>query len=267
MAGQRSESWNTVQSVDRAALVLECFTIDHSIRSLSDLVELTGLPKTTVHRLVGALTHLGMLTRSETGRYRLGPRLMELGDIARLGFPLYRNSEELLRMLAADTGMVAFLAIPVGIDALYISRFDAVALTRDRHMPIGARLPLTLGASPVAMLAFSDPEIIEAALARKVEARTKYSVVDPERVRSRLETIRSDGYAISRRDVHQETVGLGAPVFGPGRVILGGISVGGSVAEWRGVEVADLARRVLRASAELSQSLGYVADRLMSRAF
>lgn len=267
MADRRSESWNSVQSVDRSALVLGCFSIEHPIRTLSELVELTGLPKTTVHRLVGALANLGLLVRNDTGRYRLGPRLMELGDIARLGFPVYRNSEELLRLLAADTGMVAFLAIPVGIDALYISRSDGGSVTRDRHIPIGARLPLILGASPVAMLAFSEPELIEDALARPVQPRTRYSVVDPDLVRARLEGIRGDGYAISRRDVHEETIGIGAPVFGPGRVVVGGISVGSSASEWRGLEMADLARRVLRAAAELSQSLGYVSDRLMSRAF
>src|SRR6185436_12648688 len=171
MADRRSESWNSVQSVDRAALVLGCFSIEHPIRTLAELVELTGLPKTTVHRLVGALANLGLLVRNETGRYRLGPHLMELGDIARLGFPVYRNSEELLRLLAADTGMVAFLAIPAGLDALYISRSDGGSVTRDRHIPIGARLPLILGASPVAMLAFSEPEIIDAALERPVQPR------------------------------------------------------------------------------------------------
>ena len=117
------------------------------------------------------------------------------------------------------------------------------------------------------MLAFSEPEIIDAALERPVQPRTRFSVVDPALVRARLETIRSDGYAISHRDVHEETIGIGAPVFGPGRVVVGGISVGASASDWRGIEPADLARRVLRAAAELSQSLGYVADRLMSRAF
>lgn len=264
MTDLRSESWN-VQSVDRSAAVLKCFTVDHPVRTLAELTKLTGLPKTTVHRLVHSLASLSLLVRTESGRYRLGPGLIELGDIARLGFPLYRNSEQRLRDLATETGMVSFLAIPVELDALYISRFDAGSLTRDRHMPIGARLPLCLGACPVAMLAFCDEAIVEAALGHPVAPRTRFSVVDPDQVRERLRRIREDGFAISRGDVNPDTMGLGAPVFGPGRTVIGGISVGGSTTEWRSVDVSSMARRVIRAANELSQSLGYLGDRLGSR--
>lgn len=260
---QRSEERNGLSSLGKGAALLACFSRRRPTLTLGELARLTKLPKTTTHRLIRSLCDAGLLAQSEDdGTYRLGIKLIELSDVARLSLPIYRNGEPLLEGLALETGAVVFLCVPDDTEALYVARVHAPTMARHGHLPVGERLPLSVGAGPIAMLASLGEKTVERVLAEPIVARTPFAIVEPALVRERLAEIRERGYSVSWRDVHADMVGVGAAVFDAGDRPVGAVSVGGPVEEWSEERVELTAMQVMRAASQLSRTLGHLENRL-----
>ncbi|MBC8461355.1 MAG: helix-turn-helix domain-containing protein, partial [Deltaproteobacteria bacterium] len=86
---KNKESVYRVQSLERALDILDCFTFQNREMSLSEVVKLTKLNKTTAKRLLSNLTYRDYLQQDlNTKRYQLGLRLFELGGIVFSSFSL-----------------------------------------------------------------------------------------------------------------------------------------------------------------------------------
>lgn len=128
--------------LDKAVLLLGA--LEAAPRSLSELVEATGLPRATAHRLATALESHGLVRRDEEGRFTLGTRLVALGRAATEGFPLAGAAHRALRELRDATEESVQLFVR---DA---DRRVCIAALQSPHglrtiVPLGASLPLGLG--------------------------------------------------------------------------------------------------------------------------
>src|SRR5690606_32054081 len=90
---------------------------------------------------------------------------------------------------------------------------------------VAARYPLAATGMGRVLLAFSPAEIQEAVLAEPLHPSTRYTVTDPEDMRRELAVIRREHYAVSDRQLNEETVAIAAPVrigaAGPVHAVLG----------------------------------------------
>ena len=131
------------QAALRAVRLLKLFTIERPEMSLAELSKVSGLNKTTTHRLLRALQSEGLLERdSLSARYSLGACLMALGVQALASSDLRRRARPLLKSLAHDTGETATLEVPIEDSMLILDRnlvhcaVDRIELVR----PIQANL-------------------------------------------------------------------------------------------------------------------------------
>ena len=92
------------QAALRALRLLKLFTPEKPELRLAEISALTGLNKTTTHRLLQALHSESMLDRNSAGAYRLGPALMALGVQALSSNDLRLRARPLLKMMAKETG-------------------------------------------------------------------------------------------------------------------------------------------------------------------
>jgi DNA-binding IclR family transcriptional regulator len=106
-----------VALLDRVSSVLGAFD-GHRELSLAQVVEITGLPRSSAHRILEHLTQLRWVTR-EHRSYSLGTRLMELGQIALKQDPLHNAARPHLESLQRNTGLVVHLAVLDGESLLY----------------------------------------------------------------------------------------------------------------------------------------------------
>ncbi|HVH22534.1 MAG TPA: helix-turn-helix domain-containing protein, partial [Pseudonocardia sp.] len=113
-----------LRSVSIAMGVLGCFETEAELGATRVAREL-GVAKSTACRMLAALAAGGMLERTGSGRYRLGLRLFEIGQLAvdrlmlrELALPLLGELREVLRETAQ-------LAVPVGADVLYVDRLES----------------------------------------------------------------------------------------------------------------------------------------------
>ena len=125
--------------LDKAVLVLDVLEVEP--RSLAELVDATGLPRATAHRLATALEEHGLVRRDDEGRFTLGTRLVALGRAATEAFPLAGAAHKALRELRDATEESVQLFVPES------DRRVCIAALQSPHglrtiVPLGASLPL-----------------------------------------------------------------------------------------------------------------------------
>jgi DNA-binding IclR family transcriptional regulator len=236
--------------LDRALLVLETCAASYRPLTLVELVQRTGLPKTTLHRMCGKLVELGMLDRLDQ-RYRIGTKVFALGSMN----PSLRNLRAAamphLHELVERTGWATNLAVLAGDRALIVEEVFAGQARAMRRM-IGGRLPLYATAVGKALLSgFSDEALEEVLDRRRLRRYTRTTVVRPSLLRSQLAQVRRTGIAFSYEEWALGTSGVAAPVLVGGEVIAAVAVVGDPSPK----AMARQAEPVRRSAAALARTL------------
>ena len=151
-------STGTSQSLERGLAILSSFNSDRPLIGVSELSRDLELSRSTAHRYVATLAKLGYLQQDpDSKRYRLGPKVLDLGFSAINSMDLREISAPHLRQLSDETGYTVNLAILDGIDVVYIERCRTARPGQreiDLNLHVGARLPAYCTAMGKAILAF-----------------------------------------------------------------------------------------------------------------
>ncbi|WP_226437895.1 IclR family transcriptional regulator [Rhodococcus yananensis] len=158
-------------TLQRAAVILDAFTgTDHM--NLSQVVAATGLPRTSVHRVLEQLVALRWVHRDGMD-YRLGARMIELGAAAARQNVLRRAALPTLQRLHRLSGCVVHLGIRDGADAVYLDKVGGESAPHVRSR-IGDRLPLSTSTIGKALLSVESvspsdsPDVVRARELRMV---------------------------------------------------------------------------------------------------
>ena len=200
-------------------------TASDSALTLHELTERTGLPKSTVHRMVDQLVTIGWIERDVAG-YRIGMRLFEIGGLASRRSRLSDLAYPHLHALSVATGLAVQMAILDGTDVVYLERIPMRGLRLPTRQ--GGRQPAYCTALGKAMLAF-DPDAASEALAEELPERTSRTLTAPRDLEIELERIAETGLAFDHQESYEGLACVAAPLRGSGRAI-GAVSVTGPVA-------------------------------------
>jgi len=201
-SGTAGQPTDGVAALDRAILILNAFTTADRSLSLAEIAARTGLYKSTILRLAGSLIRGQLLERLDDGRYRVGPAAFRLGAIYQRSFA---NADVLLPVMR-DMSELSWESV-----AFYVRAGEmrtCLYRIESKH-PIrymvreGDVLPLRVGSGGRVLAAFSGAE------------------GEP------YETIRRTYHFVSIGDRDPETAGVSAPVFGPGRALIGVLTLAG----------------------------------------
>ncbi len=184
---------NGVQSISRAFEVLEALA-EHGPMGLSRLSVRTGLPLTTVHRLVGTLTSLGYVRLGEAKEYSLAPRLIHLGE--RASRMVSRWAIPHLTSLVDELGETANLAMLDGDRIVYVAQVPSRHSMR-MFTEVGRRVHPHCTAVGKALLARLPENDVLALVARTgLPAHTEHTITTPEGLGAALIGVRAHGYAV-----------------------------------------------------------------------
>jgi DNA-binding IclR family transcriptional regulator len=208
---------NTVLA--RALHVLDAFAPDRPALNLSEIARRTGMPVSTVHRLLAGLVAWGALERGDDGRYRVGLRLWEVGALAPRGQGLRERALPYLEDLSQITRENVQLAVREGTELVFVERIAGTGAVPVLSR-VGSRFALTATGVGLVLLAHAPPEVQEEVLSGPVERFTPQTVVDPARLRRMLADVRTSGFAVSDRQVTMDALSVAAPVHdGRGAVV------------------------------------------------
>ena len=128
------------QSVERAARMLELFSVDEPELTLSQITSRMGLTKATAHRYAMALRRAGLM-RSSNGVYTLGPRIVELAAAALAGLGVIRIADPYLRRLVGETGQTTVLSVWDGEAPVVVRVAENPERLVRIVVTVGSRLP------------------------------------------------------------------------------------------------------------------------------
>lgn len=226
---------------------------------LAEISRVAGLPKPTVHRMLGVFVDEGLLRVDSGGQYRLATQCLVLGTAFLEGLDLREESRDLLAALLEHTGETCHLGVLDGNRIVYIEKMESSHAVR-MHSRVGSTGPVHSTGLGKAMLAHSSPEKIEAIVAEGLTHRTAQTITDGTRFRAELARIRRCGFAVDDIENEDGIRCVAAPVFDHKREAVAGISIAGPTYRVTFDRIPEIAQRVLDAALELSRRIGYPGD-------
>jgi DNA-binding IclR family transcriptional regulator len=210
MARTGKPAQRTVAAVSRAMTVLDAF-LDAPELGTNEIARRTGVNASTVSRLLATLAEGGLVSyNEETGRYRLGSRLLTFGNLVHVRLDMRRELRPLLESLAKRTGETTTLSVPSTPDAVTIDFVQApgsVVSVAELGRPSVAHAT----AAGKVGLAFGDAELPSGRLVRF----TDRTITDRAQLEAALGEVRRQGYARAEAEREPDLNAIAAPVFGP----------------------------------------------------
>ncbi|KUM81548.1 IclR family transcriptional regulator [Streptomyces griseorubiginosus] len=210
--------------LSRAVRILEVFTPDDPALTVSEISRRTGLHLATASRLVAELIEHGFLARDADRRVRVGMRLWELGTRASPTLSLRDAAMPFLEGVHDVVGHHVQLGVLDGDEVLFLERLTVPGAVIN-YTRIAGRLPMHGSSSGLVLLAHGPVALQERILAGPLKAYTPHTITNPTALRSTLAAIRRQGYAYCPGYVHEEALGIAAPVRGRQGEVVAAFSV------------------------------------------
>jgi IclR family transcriptional regulator, KDG regulon repressor len=248
-------SRRTLSSVHNAARLLKAFRSNERDLGVTELANRLGLGKSTVHRLLATLIEEQLIEQDEqTGRYRLGLAVFELGAAASSPSGLHQSVVAPMSMLRLRTGETVQTAVLDGRQVVYVERLESPNTLR-LFLEVGQRNDAHCTSTGKVLLAGLSPERLDEVLDGWVlPAHTLHTITDPVRLRAELRTVRSQGYAVNSHESEVSVLSIGAPIRDRTGKVVAAMSVAGP-AERLEPEQQKVVQAVVEAAASASRRL------------
>lgn len=217
------ETTGTRTVTGRALSVLDTFDVSHRRQSLAAISRRSGLPLTTVHRLVHELEKHHALVRGSDGDYEIGDKIWRLGILASVHSDLREIALPYMEDVYGHAHDSVQIAVLDGLRCLVVERIAGTRTLTTRSRP-GSRLPLHATAVGKVLLAFGDDELKDA-VCNSLERFTDNTITDETILRSQLKTIHARGYAESDEELDAGAVSVAVPLRGKGGKVIAALGV------------------------------------------
>lgn len=207
--------------------VLYSFGPEDDPLTLAELTRRSGLPKPTLHRLLGDLVTAHLLQRDGAG-YRLGGALFELGLRASVERGLLEIAIPFLQDLYERTHETVHLGVREGIEVVYVEKIGGhrQAATPSR---IGGRMPLHCTAIGKALLAYAPPQVVADRVAAGLASLAPRTITAPGVLRRQLRRVVETRIAYEHEESAVGLVCVASPVLDQANLALAAVSVSGPV--------------------------------------
>jgi DNA-binding IclR family transcriptional regulator len=241
-----------VAAVERAAAVIDALA-DGGERGTNEIARRTGLHPSSVSRLLSTLADSGLVEHvAETGRYRLGLRLIELGNAVLGRLDLREVARLHLRALADETGETATLSAPGDPDAITVD-FVQSASSVQSVARVGRSSIAHATATGKVALAFGDVELPPG----RLQAFTERTIVDRPSLSAEIDTVRRQGWAQARGEREEDLNALAAPVRGSRGELVAALGIQGPASRFGEDAMARALEPLLARATAVSDALGW----------
>lgn len=229
--------------------------------TLKEIATKAEIPKPTAYRLLSALESSDFLYKSKENehdsRYRLGLKLLELGQIVSDQLEIRTTALPFMENLAHEINEVIHLVIANQHEATYIEKVDSSRALR-LYTRIGKSSPLYVGSGPKMLLAYMSREHQEEILGDSELYRLgDHEPIDKQKLLQQLETICQEGYAYSVGEQDADTTGISYPIYDYRNHVIAALAVSGLSSHFEGENLQLLKNKTKLAAQSISRKLGY----------
>ena len=223
--------------------------------SLAYVRSALDMPKSSTHRLLGELAVLGIVRRTEDGRYSLGPRLLYWGEAAAETFDLRAIAEPAMRQVRDEVGESVHLYVRERDTRVCIAAVEARYELRP-FIQLGRPLPLRAGAAGKLLLAFADEDVQRLELRRARTDPTAFPNAPAERIADQLEQIRSECWATSIGERENGVAAAATPIMDSRARVVAALCISGPTSRLNEERLQTMRKPLEDGAAEISRLLG-----------
>jgi DNA-binding IclR family transcriptional regulator len=243
-----------IQVLERMMNLLDALAEHEESSSLKVLAEQTGLHPSTAHRILNDMVACRMVERGDGGTYRLGLRLLELGNIVKARLSVREAAQAPMRALHKLTGETINLSVRQGDEIVYVDRAYSERSGMQVVRAIGGRAPLHLTSVGKLFLASDDAGQVRAYVTRTgLSGHTKNSITDLTRLETELNQVRQLGNAKDNEELELGVSCLAAAILDDTGKLVAGLSLSAPTDRIH----ADWLRALQDTALQISKSMGY----------
>lgn len=239
------EAGGGVRSVQRAVEIMSLLTEQRPAITIREIVEATGLPKTTVLRLVQTLDHNGLLSPTSTG-YMAGPGLWRWAHLAKTSWEPPAETRELMRNLVERQRETVNIYVRHRISRVCVAQEESPMPLR-HVVQVGDELPLWAGATSKVLLRDAPASLID-----RVAEASPSGIDQSEKLREWITEAREAGFAVSHGEREVGLSAIAVPVEDKSGDVVAALSFSGPTSRFTDERLDDLAADLMDAAATLT---------------
>lgn len=252
---------NGTQTLTRAFQLIKFFDDHRPVWSLAELIEASGLARTTVHRLTAALENEGLLRKLATGEFTLGPQLIVWGGRAIRANNLRTIAQPFLDQLVSTS------TESVTIDTLWVddqNRPSSLVIEEKlgRHVMgmaqyIGGRFPAHTTSTGKVLLAWQTDSFLQMLNLDELEPLTAQTVQSAEVLLEELTQVKAQGYAFTQDELEIGLSAIAAPIFNHHDEIQAALCIAAPSRRLVSGKLSPMIEQLKATAAEISAAIGY----------
>ncbi len=205
----------TSNSVERAFSILEKIAESKNGLSNSDLSRSLKIPKSSASYILRVMERLNYFKRDNSGKYRIGLKLMSLTSEALMQLDIREIAKPVLvEFIEKSLLPEAHLAVLDNGRAVYIEKVESEKSFIKMDIWVGHRLPVHTTAIGKALTAYlTEDAVLEILKTRRMEMKTRKTIIDPAKYLRELEKVRKFGFALDNEENADGVRCLAAPIF------------------------------------------------------
>lgn len=191
----------------------------------SELAREMAIKWTTAHRTLSYLASMGYIERDAArGEYFVGVRSYSVGSAYVASLRLCEAARRYLKAAALQSGATVQLVKRDHRRSVVLSVYDGARA----HVPettVGCNFPLHCGSKGHVLLAHSPARFVDDYLAQRLERLTPHTLVDADKLRTRLDEVRERGFAVTSKDVRLFAASVAAPIYDRGDRVVASVTL------------------------------------------
>jgi DNA-binding IclR family transcriptional regulator len=215
-----------VQVIERMFTLIDVLASREEAISLKEISEKAGLHPSTAHRILNDLATGRFVDRPQPGSYRLGMRLLELGNLVKGRLNVRDAALTPMRELHKLIQQPVNLSMRQGDEIVYVERAYSERSGMQVVRAIGGRAPLHLTSVGKLFLAADDPQRTRAYATRTgLQGHTKNSLTSIEALERELSRVRQYGVASDNEELELGVRCMAAGIYDDQNKLVAGLSI------------------------------------------
>jgi DNA-binding IclR family transcriptional regulator len=244
--------------LEKATQILDLVAESTEAATLTSIAQRLGQPRSSTHRLLSELVHLGLLFRVGTATYVPGPRLARWGEAASGVTDIVRISQPAMVRLRDAVGESVHLYVRQRNTRVCVAAVEGSYELR-HFTEVGKPLPLSVGASGKVLLAFADAATRTQEMRRVASAPVTPRAPSVRALTVQLDEIVASGWSMSFGEREEGLAAAAVPIRNHAGAVIAALSISGPSTRLTLHRLESLRSELTAAAEQISRALGWTA--------
>jgi DNA-binding IclR family transcriptional regulator len=247
-----------VQSLERALDIIEALSSEPEGLGVTELSQRIGLHKSTAHRLLATLVQRGYVSKTNSGCYHIGLKIIEIASYYINSLELQTESRPYVAQITAELGLTAHIGVLEGDQVVYIERMDVLSGVK-LYSQIGLRMHAYCSSLGKCLLSgFNSEQLAKVMTNCSFNKFTPNTISSLDELIAELRVVRKQGFAIDNLEYSLNNRCIAAPIYDYRGEIIAAISASGPPTILHQDRIAEVAAYVCEKAMAISKSMGYI---------